>query len=83
MSNVLNKIIGVSEMEEIKIILTNRVMEQVPESVFQIQEYMLGALDIQNTLETSVGGISSKDFEQLLHPVFEQDEWKLITLGGK
>jgi uncharacterized membrane protein YheB (UPF0754 family) len=26
--------------------------------------------------------MSSTDFEQLLHPVFQEDEWKLILLGG-
>jgi len=28
-----------------------------------------------------MSALSSEEFERLLHPVFEEDEWKLIILG--
>ena len=33
-------------------------------------------------MRIAMEGLPSKDFERLLHPVFEEDEWKLILVGG-
>ena len=63
-----------------------------------IEQYTDAALDMENTLREKMQCLSSHEFEQLvgsclpcfepqfcslqLHPVFEEDEWKLILMGG-
>ena len=40
------------------------------------------ALQIETTLSTRLGELPVQDFHDLLHPVVEEDEWKLIVVGG-
>lgn len=40
------------------------------------------ALQIESTLSTRLGELPVQDFHDLLHPVVEEDEWKLIVVGG-
>ena len=40
------------------------------------------ALQIESTLATRLGELPVQDFHDLLHPVVEEDEWKLIVIGG-
>ena len=44
--------------------------------------YVDRALGIKATLRTGLENLSSKDFEQVLHPIFEEDELTLILAGG-
>jgi uncharacterized membrane protein YheB (UPF0754 family) len=37
---------------------------------------------MEETLRTQMEALPSKDFEGLLHPVFQEDEWKLVVMGG-
>lgn len=38
--------------------------------------------DVERTNSRRMSLMSSADFEMLLHPVFQEDEWILILLGG-
>ena len=40
------------------------------------------ALDMERTLTTRMQALPCRDFEGLLHPVFQEDEWKLVLMGG-
>jgi len=40
------------------------------------------ALQIEDTLSTRLAALPAEDFYELLHPVVEEDEWKLIAIGG-
>uniref|UniRef100_A0A7S2WEC2 DUF445 domain-containing protein n=1 Tax=Mucochytrium quahogii TaxID=96639 RepID=A0A7S2WEC2_9STRA len=46
------------------------------------EPYMDKVFDLRTTLETRMKALPAKDFEGLLHPVFEADEWKLVLCGG-
>jgi len=48
----------------------------------ELAPYVDVALDVRATLETAIREMSSQDFEQLVHPLVQPDEWKLIMLGG-
>ena len=37
---------------------------------------------MQNLLRTRMQALASAKFERVLHPAFEEDEWKLIGVGG-
>ena len=75
--------LGSKEHSELK----NRICDKVfsnfkkspPKEIF---EYTDRALDIVNVFSDKIGGMSPEDFEGLLRPAVEQDEWKLIAVGA-
>jgi uncharacterized membrane protein YheB (UPF0754 family) len=48
----------------------------------EVHRYVEDKLDIQATLSSRLKLLSSTDFEDLLHPVFQEDEITLIATGG-
>jgi hypothetical protein len=48
----------------------------------EVHSYVDDKLDIQETLSSRLKLLSSTDFEDLLHPVFQEDEITLIATGG-
>lgn len=47
-----------------------------------IHDYVQKKLDIEDTLSKRLKKLSPKNFENLLHPVFQEDEIILIVVGG-
>ena len=58
------------------------IMSDLSETMAHAEKYTQKALDMQNTLTTRMSALPSRQFERLLHPVFEEDEWKLVLMGG-
>jgi uncharacterized membrane protein YheB (UPF0754 family) len=48
----------------------------------RLEAYTDEALDVENLLVEKMSGLSSVDFEGMLHPVFQEDEIILIAMGG-
>jgi len=48
----------------------------------QVLTYFESALGLEVTLRERMVKLPNKDFEAILHPVFQEDEWKLIAVGG-
>ncbi|KAF1777810.1 hypothetical protein GQ600_2915 [Phytophthora cactorum] len=48
----------------------------------QIESYATVAMDLEVTLREKMKLLTSEQFENLLHPIFEEDEWKLVVMGG-
>ncbi|GLD95397.1 hypothetical protein PINS_up004041 [Pythium insidiosum] len=80
------KIMKVSLGEEtftnIKQDVTDHIVGIFPNSLRQIENYATEAMDLEVTLREKMKELSSEQFEQLLHPIFEEDEWKLVLMGG-
>ena len=53
-----------------------------PEKYDQVHSYVQKQLDIEETLSKRLKKLSAKNFEDLLHPVFQEDEIILIVVGG-
>jgi len=53
-----------------------------PEKYDEIHRYVSRRLNIEDTLSTRLKLLTPKNFENLLHPVFEEDEIILIVVGG-
>ncbi|CAM9431910.1 unnamed protein product [Chrysoparadoxa australica] len=58
------------------------LMEQLHGSIRLSYAYCDKALALQALLTKELQAFSSKEFEGLLHPVFEEDEAKLISVGA-
>lgn len=57
-------------------------IEHTPALVEKVKFYAEGALAVEETLVDRLSKLSPTDFEGLLRPAFEQDEWMLITAGA-
>ncbi len=44
--------------------------------------YINEVLDIEDTLSVRLGKLPGEEFFELLHPIFEEEEWKLIVVGA-
>ncbi len=53
-----------------------------PEKYEEVHSYVTKQLDIEETLSSRLKKLSPKNFENLLHPVFQEDEIILIVVGG-
>jgi len=53
-----------------------------PQEYDNIHKYVSKSLDIEDTLSSRLKMLSPKSFENLLHPVFQEDEIILIVVGG-
>ncbi|GMI17493.1 hypothetical protein TrLO_g6034 [Triparma laevis f. longispina] len=58
------------------------IMGSLDETMSVTENYLQEALDMEHTMSTRMGELPSAQFERLLHPVFEEDEWKLVVMGG-
>ncbi|KAF1334241.1 hypothetical protein FI667_g2283, partial [Globisporangium splendens] len=79
---LINYSIGEETYANIKEDITNHIVQKFPESLRQIEDYATTAMDLEVTLREKMKLLSSAQFENLLHPIFEEDEWKLVLMGG-
>jgi len=56
--------------------------DRLPRLLERIKDYMWEAIELEATLRTRLETLPAKDFERLLHAVFEQDEIKLVLVGA-
>ena len=75
-------VIGSEEYERIKRAIGNRVVESIEEMMGHAEGYFDEALDLERTLHVKMSALPPDEFESILRPVFSEDEWKLIALGG-
>ncbi len=73
--------IGTQRYIEMKNRAVDRMMAEAPAVIQPLHDYSRQVLDIENTLRTKLESLPVEDFEDMLHPVFKEDEWILIALG--
>jgi uncharacterized membrane protein YheB (UPF0754 family) len=75
---LINMTVGSETFNRIKSAMSNQITQQLPMCLEQLQAYTDEALDLENTLREKMTELDPETFESLLHPVFEEDEWKLV-----
>eukprot|EP00927_Polykrikos_kofoidii_P076718 TRINITY_DN73758_c0_g1_i1.p1 TRINITY_DN73758_c0_g1~~TRINITY_DN73758_c0_g1_i1.p1 ORF type:complete len:484 (+),score=75.25 TRINITY_DN73758_c0_g1_i1:83-1534(+) len=73
---------GSAKIERCKKKIGDHLIESLPSTMRHAERYVDEAMDLENLLADKMGALPPDDFESLLHPVFEEDEWKLIVMGG-
>ena len=58
------------------------ILKDLPEIIPKSYDYTEEAMQIEPTICEKLKGLPPLDFEGVLHPVFEEDEIKLIIVGG-
>lgn len=79
---VLQFAIGTSGYERIKHVAAERLVEALPHSIATMFDYADRSLEIGATLESKLKSLSKLDFEDVLHPIFQEDELTLIIVGA-
>jgi len=74
--------VGKQPYDEAKAMATDRVIADLPTIFLTAEDYINKAMNLEPILTERVQAMDVADFEQLLHPVFQEDEWILILLGG-
>jgi len=74
--------VGSHSYMEMKKSVSENVMQRLPETMRYIEKYAEEAMDIKNMLVDKMQQMTVEEFEQLLRPAFQQDEWKLIAVGA-
>jgi len=58
------------------------LVRELPSCLQATYAYTEEAMDMQQLLAGRMQMLPSAEFERVLHPAFEEDEWKLIAIGG-
>lgn len=74
--------VGTQQFLAVKRAVAAKVIETLPEAMRHAQGYVAEALDLENTLMEKMKRLSADEFEALLRPAFQQDEWILIAVGA-
>lgn len=60
----------------------DRVFTQLPSHVHVLHDHIDSVLNIQPALQAGLQSLSPQEFEQVLHPVFQEEEFILIIAGA-
>ena len=74
--------VGSSKFQEMKKLIAQKLIERMPEAMKHMEKYAEDAMDLRNTLVTKMQELNEEEFENLLRPAFQQDEWILIAVGA-
>ena len=73
---------GEKRFQVLKNIAAFSFYEDLPIVIRDIFSYTEEALEIEITLREKMASLPANDFAGFLRPVFQEDEWKLIGVGG-
>lgn len=73
---------GADKYNKCKHMVGERLIASLSDTMRHVERHMDSAMDLDNLLREKMSSLPSKDFEDLLHPVFQEDEWKLVLMGG-
>ena len=74
--------VGSRRYTEMKRSITQKVLDRLPETMIYLEDYARETMDIRNLLVQKMQNLNELQFEALIRPAFEQDEWILITVGA-
>jgi uncharacterized membrane protein YheB (UPF0754 family) len=74
--------VGSRRYTEMQRSIASKIMERLPETMVYLKEYARDTMDIRKVLVRRMQDLDEVQFEALIRPAFEQDEWILITVGA-
>lgn len=75
-------LLGQDVMARADQIMCGLAMTALPRVLLRAEKFVQQQMDVEETLYSRLVQLRSSEFEDMLHPVFEQDEWKLIAVGA-
>lgn len=74
--------IGSRRYETLRRTVVTEAQGRVREASERLGPYIIEALDVERTVEESLGRLSNQALEDMLRPVFKDDEWLVVAVGG-
>ncbi|MEC3979929.1 DUF445 domain-containing protein [Amycolatopsis sp. H20-H5] len=74
--------VGSRRYQDMKLSIAEKIMDKLPDTMRYIEDYATDAMDIRNVLVSKMKQLEPEEFESLLRPAFQQDEWILIATGA-
>lgn len=74
--------IGSARYEAMRERVVAKTQEILPAAAARLEPYTAQAMDVENTLRATLGGLSNEELEAMLRPVFKDDEWLVVAVGG-
>lgn len=74
--------LGSDDYEQIKAEAVREVVARMPETLSHMTGYAHDAMGIKQTLVSRLQNLTPRQFEGMLRPAFEEDEWILIAVGA-
>ncbi|MGK0291124.1 MAG: uncharacterized membrane protein YheB (UPF0754 family) [bacterium] len=78
----LQVMIGTQKFIELKHVLCDRLIENMSRPVTHILSYTEEAMDIEHEIRDKMRSLPTEEFQDLLRPIFQEDELKLIIVGA-
>jgi uncharacterized membrane protein YheB (UPF0754 family) len=74
--------IGPSNYDKMQTVASEKLMDSLTATLTHAEEYIYETLKIGKLLAEKLKALPPEQFEQILRPAFEQDEWVLIGTGA-
>lgn len=74
--------IGTPRYKEMRAKVVAQAESRIPEASRRLSPYLMEALDVETTVLASLGALSNEALEAMLRPVFKDDEWLVVAVGG-
>lgn len=69
-------------LDRVKAVVTQQIMTSLPRLQPRLEAYIDDKLEVAQTVESRLSGLSKPAFERVLRGIFEEDEITLILVGG-
>jgi len=79
---IVTAVIGSTRYNEARDLVVTRAREVMPQAADQLDSYVTAAMDIDKTVVKAFEKLNDDDFEDMIRPVFKDDEWLVVWLGG-
>jgi len=70
------------KIDQMKQEVVDYSLEILPKHTREIERYMDEAWNVQETLSYRLSRVTPDEFEDIIHPIFQADEWILLFVGG-
>ena len=74
--------IGTEKYRAMKESAVQKILTHAPETLQHVTGYAEEAMDLRNTLSQRLADLPPEDYEAMLRPAFQEDEWMLIAVGA-
>ena len=74
--------IGSDRYSALRTTVVTRAQERLPEAAARLEPYTAEAIEIEKTARESLAALSDEEYEGMLRPVFKDDEWLVVAVGG-
>ena len=74
--------VGTKRYRALKDRVVAMVLERLPTTLHDAQDYATGVIDLENTIIDKMNQLTNEEYESILRPVFKDDEPLMISVGA-